>query len=73
MNTEDYISLKYHPQILQTNGQKQFVIFTYEAFLNIQEELENYRDIQILDEVKQKEGHLPSITLNEAKKQLGIN
>ena len=61
-----------NPQILEKNGRKEFVIFPYEDFLKIQEELDNYEDLRSLREAKEKERDAPTISLKEAKKQLGI-
>jgi PHD/YefM family antitoxin component YafN of YafNO toxin-antitoxin module len=61
-----------HPQVLEKHGKKEFVILPYEDFLKIQEELENYNDLRILREAKDKEGTSPTISLEEAKKELNI-
>jgi hypothetical protein len=61
-----------NPQILEKNGRKEFVIFPYEDFLKIQEELDNYEDLRSLREAKETERDSPTISLKEAKKQLGI-
>lgn len=61
-----------NPQILEKNGRKEFVIFPYEDFLKIQEELDNYEDLRSLREAKERERDAPTISLKEAKKQLGI-
>jgi len=61
-----------NPQILEKNGRKEFVIFPYEDFLKIQEELDNYEDLRSLREAKETERDSPAISLEEAKKQLGI-
>jgi len=37
---------------VERNGKKQFVILSYEEFMKIQEELENYADLRILREAK---------------------
>ena len=60
------------PQIIKKNGKKEFVIFPYEEFLKIQEELDNYEDLRTLREAKVKEGNAPTISLKEAKKQLNL-
>ena len=31
-----------HPQIIEKNGKKEFVVLPYEEFLRLQEELEDY-------------------------------
>lgn len=61
-----------NPQIIEKKGRKEFVILPYEDFLKIQEELDNYEDLRILREAKEKEGDAPPVTLKEAKKRLKI-
>lgn len=60
------------PQVIEKNGKKEFVILTYEEFLKIQEELDNYEDLRTLREAKMKEADAPTISLKEAKKQLNL-
>lgn len=60
------------PKILERDGKKEFVIFTYEEFLKIQEELEDYEDLKILRKAKEKEGKAATISLDDARKQLRI-
>jgi len=61
-----------NPQILEKDGKKEFVILTYEEFLKIQEELDNYEDLRILREAKDKEVDAPTISLKDAKKKLKL-
>jgi len=39
-----------HPQIIEKEGKKEFVVLPYEEFLQIQEALEDLEDIRILRE-----------------------
>jgi PHD/YefM family antitoxin component YafN of YafNO toxin-antitoxin module len=39
-----------HPQIIEKEGRKEFVVLPYEEFLQIQEALEDLEDIRILRE-----------------------
>ena len=59
-----------NPQILEKDGKKEYAVLRYEEFLKIQEELENYDNLRILREAKNKEGNSPTINLQEAKKRL---
>ena len=59
-----------NPQILEKDGKKEYAVLRYEEFLKIQEELENYDDLRILREAKDKEGNAQTINLQEAKKRL---
>lgn len=61
-----------NPQILEKDGNKEFVILPYEEFLKMQEELENYEDLRILREAKDKEGDAPTTSLKDAKKKLNL-
>jgi PHD/YefM family antitoxin component YafN of YafNO toxin-antitoxin module len=60
------------PKILEKEGKKEFVVLTYEEFLKIQEELEDYEDLKALRKAKQEEADAPTIDLEEAKKELGL-
>ncbi len=64
------ITLK--PKILEKDGKKEFVILTYEEFVKIQEELQDYEDLKELRKAKQEELNAPTIDLKEAKKELGL-
>ena len=61
-----------NPQIIEKDGKKEFVILSYEEFLKIQEELDNYEDLRILREAKDKEVDAPTISLKDAKKKLKL-
>ena len=37
-----------HPQIIEKAGEKEFVVLPYEEFIEIQQQLEDYEDLQIL-------------------------
>jgi len=60
------------PQILEKDGKKEFVVLTYEEFIKLQEELEDYEDLKELREAKQKEADVPTVDLKVAKKILGL-
>ena len=59
-------------QIIEKNGKKEFVILPYEEFMKIQEELDDYEDLRILREAKEKEGDAPTVRLKEVKKKLNL-
>lgn len=61
-----------HPHILERDGKKAFAVLPYEEFLTLQEVVTDYDDLKALREAKVKEGHVPTIPLNEAKKLLGV-
>lgn len=59
-------------QILEKNGKKQFVVLPYEDFLEVQETLACYDDLQILRKAKKEEKDAPSISLSQAKTILNM-
>jgi PHD/YefM family antitoxin component YafN of YafNO toxin-antitoxin module len=61
-----------HPNILEKDGKKEFVILTFEEFKRIEEELSLYEDLKDLREAKEKEKHIRGYSLDEAKKELNI-
>ena len=64
--------LALNPNILEQEGKKQFVVLTYGEFIAIQEELQNFYDLKELREAKQAEGDAPTLSLAEAKQELGL-
>jgi len=61
-----------HPNILEKNGQKEFVVLPFEEFKQIEEELALYEDLKDLREAKAKEQHADSYSLDDAKRILNI-
>jgi len=61
-----------HPNILEQNGKKQFAVIPYKEFLKIQEELSDYEDLKDLRQAKEAEKNAPTVSLEDAKKELGI-
>ena len=61
-----------HPNILEKDGKKEFVVIPYEEFVKIQEELEDFEALKALRDVKEKESNADSISFNDAKKELDI-
>jgi len=61
-----------HPNILERDGKKAFVILPYEEFVILEEELQDYEDLKSLRAAKAKETGAPTITLLDAKKELGL-
>ena len=64
--------LKLHPEILEKNGEKQFVVLPYEEFLAIQERLADAEDLVMLRKAKRVEGKKRSIPLVEVKRKIGL-
>ncbi len=61
-----------HPHILEQEGQKQFVVLPYSEFIALQEELQAFYDLKELREAKKGEGDAPTISFEEAMKELGL-
>ena len=66
----DPAMLNLHPEILERDGKKQFVILTYEEYLRIQEALADLEDLKDLREAKAKEGMARGIPLAEVRRRL---
>ena len=61
-----------HPQILEKEGKREFVVLPYEEFLALQQVLADAQDLIDLREAKNAEQHAPPMELNEVKKLLGL-
>jgi|WetSurMetagenome_2_1015567.scaffolds.fasta_scaffold1584341_1 hypothetical protein len=61
-----------HPQIIEKEGEKKFVVLPYEEFLQIQEALENLEDLRELREEREESEGIPSRSLREIGKELGF-
>jgi len=59
-----------HPQILEKDGRKEFVVLPYEEYLRIQEHLEDYEDLRALREAKAESYGQPTLTLQQVKEEL---
>lgn len=64
--------LELHPNILEKEGKKEFVVLPYEEFLALQQILTDAQDLIDLREAKNAEQHVPGKTFNEVKQQLGL-
>ena len=62
-----------HPNILEQEGQKQFVVLPYSEFIALQEELQDFYDLKELREAKNEERDAPTLSFEEAKKELGLS
>ncbi len=62
-----------HPNILEQEGKKQFVVLPYNEFLALQKELQDYYDLKELRAAKNAEQNAPTLSFDEAKKTLGLD
>jgi hypothetical protein len=65
--------LTLHADILVKNGKKQFAVLPYEEFVALQERLADAEDLMELRKAKRSEGKSRSISLAEARRQLGAS
>jgi len=61
-----------HPNILERDGKKAFVVLSYEEFLMIEEELQDYEDLKALRATKAEETNEPSVPLQDVQNELGL-
>ncbi len=61
-----------HPNILEHDGKKAFVVLPYEEFQKVQEELEDYEDLKDLRTAKTGEGTAPVTLLGTVREELNI-
>ena len=60
-----------HPQIIEKEGKKEFVVLPYEEFLQIQDTLESYDGLKILREEKVVSVSEPTRKLDDILAELG--
>ncbi len=60
-----------HPQIIEKEGKKEFVVLPYEEFLEIQEALEEFDDLKILREEKADSASEPTRKLDDILAEIG--
>ena len=65
--------IELHPEILEKDGKKQFVILTYEEFTAIEEALADAEDLVALRIAKKEELGAPSVPLEKVVDDLGIS
>ena len=61
-----------HPEILEKNGKKEFVILPYEEFEALQEVLADAEDLLDLRRAKHEQADQPTISLTALKQELGL-
>jgi hypothetical protein len=64
--------LKLHPSIIKKNGKKEFAVLPYDEFQRLAAELQDFEDLKALRVAKAREGEAPTVSLGEARKQLGV-
>ena len=61
-----------HPNILERDGKKAFVVLPYEEYVALEEELQSLEDIRALRAAKSEEADSPVVSLSEARSGLGL-
>ncbi len=61
-----------HPNILERDGKKAFVVLPYEEFEKVREELNDYEDLKDLRNAKAEEGSAPVSPLGSVREELDI-
>lgn len=59
-----------HPQIIEKDGKKEFVVLSYEEFLRVQEALEDYDDLRTLRDERATSGGDPARSLDDVLKEI---
>ena len=65
--------IEIHPEILEKNGEKQFVILPYEEFVALQEALADADDLVALRSAKKEEHDAPSLPLDDIIQEFGLS
>ncbi len=60
-----------HPQIIEKDGRKEFVVLPNEEFLQMQAEIENYEDLRTLREEKATSHAEPTRSLDVVLGEIG--
>ena len=60
-----------HPQIIEKDGRKEFVVLPYEEFLQMQAEIEDYDDLRTLRDEKASASAEPTRALSDVLREIG--
>ncbi len=61
-----------HPQIIEKDGKKEFVVLPYEEFLQIEEALEDFEDLKALRKENEESKDQPTTPLDKVAKELDL-
>ena len=59
-----------HPQVIEKEGKKEFVVLPYEEFLAIKESLEDFEDLKDLREAKSASSNEDTVKLADIRDDL---
>jgi hypothetical protein len=60
-----------HPQVIEKEGRKEFVVLPYEEFIQIQEAFDDLEDLRELRKERDESQEAPTNNLREIGKELG--
>ncbi len=60
-----------HPQVIEKDGRKEFVVLPYEEFLQMQAEIEDYEDLKTLRDEKASAHSEPTRSLDAVLIDIG--
>ncbi|OHD10848.1 MAG: prevent-host-death family protein [Spirochaetes bacterium GWB1_36_13] len=66
------MKVELHPNFIEKNGKKEFVVIAYEEYIKIKEQLEDYEDLIDLRKAKEKEKNKIGKSLEKVRKELGL-
>ena len=61
-----------HPNNLEKDGKKMFVVLPFDEFIQIKEALQDFQDLKDLREAREKEKDVTGLNLSEARKEWGV-
>ncbi len=64
--------MELHPQVLEKDGKKEFVVLPYEEYERIAEALDDYDGLRQLREAKSQEHDAETRSLKDVRGELGI-
>jgi Phd_YefM. len=64
--------MKLHPQVIEKEGRKEFVVLPYEEFLALEELMHDYEDLKDIREAKEESIGQPGVPLEQVVRELGL-
>jgi hypothetical protein len=65
-------SIELHPEFLTSGGERQFAVIPYDEFVALQEWIEDTQDMFDLRLAREENKDAPTYTIEEVRKDLGI-
>jgi hypothetical protein len=64
--------MELHPQIIEKEGKKEFVVLPYEEFMVLEEAMNDYEDLKDLREEKESSKKQPGVPLDKVISDLEL-